>query len=78
MTTKYISLVNLIADKTVVQELFSKFFSLSNIKEESSKLLFDHNYRNKMLEEYDRIINILGDPGASEKAAKLIVEKIRK
>lgn len=76
MTAKYISLVNLIADKTVVQELFAKFFSLQNIKKESSKLLFDTEYRNTMLKEYDRIINILGSPGASQKTAKLIVEKI--
>lgn len=77
MTTKYISLVNLIANKTVVQELFSRRFSQKNIKDESSRLLFDIGYRNKMLEEYDRIINILGNAGASEKAAKLIVQKIK-
>ncbi|MDR2953608.1 MAG: lipid-A-disaccharide synthase [Prevotella sp.] len=75
--TKYISLVNLIADKTVVQELFSKFFSVKTIKEETSKLIYDSDYRNKMLSEYDEIISILGKPGASQQAADLIVKNLR-
>lgn len=74
--TKYISLVNLIADKTVVQELFAKFFSVENIKEEVNKLLYDEEYKNNMLSEYDRIIEILGDPGASDRAANIIIEKL--
>ncbi|WP_108822825.1 lipid-A-disaccharide synthase [Dysgonomonas sp. Marseille-P4361] len=74
--TKYISLVNLIADKTVVQELFAKFFSVENIKEEVNKLLYDEEYKNNMLSEYDRIIDILGDSGASDRAANVIIEKL--
>lgn len=74
--TKYISLVNLIADKTVVQELFAKFFSVENIKEEVNKLLYDEEYKNNMLSEYNRIIKILGDPGASDRAASVIIEKL--
>jgi len=74
--TKYISLVNLIADKTVVQELFSKFFSIDSIRAEADKILNDKVYRETMLTEYDRIIEILGRPGASGRAAKIIVESI--
>lgn len=76
--TKYISLVNLIADKVVVQELFAKFFSVESIKGETDKLLNDSIYRNKMLSDYDEIINILGEPGASAHAAKVIIEKLTK
>lgn len=76
--TKYISLVNLIADKTVVQELFAKFFSVKNIHNEIEKLLYNVEYRDKMLREYDEIIKILGKAGASERAAKIIVEKLSK
>ncbi|MFV0312057.1 MAG: lipid-A-disaccharide synthase [Dysgonomonas sp.] len=76
--TKYISLVNLIADKTVVQELFAKFFSIGAIRNETDRLLNDNSYRNKMLSEYDEIINILGKPGASGHAAKIIIEKLKK
>lgn len=75
--TKYISLVNLIADKTVVQELFAKYFSVNSIREEVDKLLNDKTYRENMLVEYDRIINILGDARASDHAANVIVEKLQ-
>lgn len=74
--TPYISLVNLIANKEVVKELFAKFFSIENIEQEMGALLNDPNYRNRMLENYDQIIKILGKPGASDKAAKIIVDKL--
>ncbi|MDR3060364.1 MAG: lipid-A-disaccharide synthase [Prevotella sp.] len=76
--TKYISLVNLIADRVVVQELFAKFFSVKAIKEEVNKLLNDDIYRNKMLSDYDEIIDILGKPWASGRAANIIIEKLKR
>ncbi len=76
--TKYISLVNLIADREVVQELFSKFFSVKSISNEVDKLLNNAAYREKMLSDYDEIIGILGDPGASGRAAGIIIEKLKK
>jgi lipid-A-disaccharide synthase len=75
--TKYISLVNLIADKTVVKELFAKFFTIDNISSELDRLLHDIPYRNKMLENYAEIQKILGNPGASVNAAKMIYEKLK-
>ena len=33
--------------------------------------------RRKMLDEYDRIINLLGAPGASEKAARQMLDVLR-
>lgn len=74
--TPYISLVNLIANQEVVKELFAKYFSLQNIEEEVDRLLNDKAYRNNMLEGYDRIISILGKPGASQKAAQIIIQKL--
>jgi len=76
--TKYISLVNLIADRTIVQELFAKFFSVEAIRKETDKILNDTAYRDTMLEGYDEVIHILGKPGASEQTAKLMIEKLRK
>lgn len=75
--TTYISLVNLIANKEVVKELFAKYFSQKNIEEEVNRLLNDTTYRNNMLQGYDRIISILGESGASLKAAKIIIEKLQ-
>lgn len=76
--TKFISLVNLIADKEVVKELFAKFFSVENIQNELNEILNNEEYRRQMLADYDNIIGILGEAGASEHTAKLIVEKLRK
>lgn len=76
--TKYISLVNLIADRVVVQELFAKFFSVESIRNETNRLLNDKAYRNKMLADYDEVIEILGKPGASLQAAKVVIEKLSK
>lgn len=68
----YISLVNLIAGKEVVKELFSVRFSLENIRSELGRLLSDTEYRNRMLAGYDEIIETLGAPGASRRAAEII------
>lgn len=78
LTTEYISLVNLVADKTVVQELFAKFFSIDAIRKETDRLLFDMPYREKMISEYDEVIRILGAPGASQKAANMMIELLKK
>ena len=76
--TPYISLVNLIANKEVVRELFAKFFTIENIHDETEKLLFDSKYRNKMLSEYKAIQKSLGTENASNKAANLIYNRLSK
>jgi lipid-A-disaccharide synthase len=76
--TPYISLVNLIANKEVVRELFAKFFTVENIHDETEKLLFDSKYRNKMLSEYKAIQKSLGTENASNKAANLIYNRLSK
>ncbi|GHU89319.1 lipid-A-disaccharide synthase [Bacteroidia bacterium] len=75
-TTKYISLVNLIANRTIVQELFAASFSVQAIKNELNRLLNDKSYREFMLQGYDEVIDLLGKPGASEQAAKVIVSNL--
>jgi len=76
--TPYISLVNLICGKEVVKELFAKFFTVENIREELYRLLFVKRYRQTMLENYREMREILGGPGASDRAAQIIFEKIKK
>jgi len=68
----YISLVNLIGQKTIVQELFGNRFSKEQIHKELERILHDSSYRNSMLNEYNNIIRILGNEGASDRAATLI------
>ncbi len=72
----YISLVNLVSQRKVVKELFGEDFTENKIRAELELLLFDDNYRCRMLSDYDRMISILGNQGASERTAKLIFNEI--
>ena len=74
LKVKYISLVNLVADKEVVRELVADTLTVSNVRSELDALLNDEAYRNKMLQEYDRMIKILGPAGASRQAALKMIE----
>jgi len=69
---KYISLVNLIAEKEVVKELIAHLFTVKNMTAELEKILKDDSYRKKMIAEYGKIKNILGEKGAATKAAEKI------
>lgn len=75
--TPYISLVNLISGKEVVQELFGERFSEENITTELKRIIHDKTYRETMLQNYDEMIRILGKPGASARTAELIVKRIK-
>lgn len=75
--TPYISLVNLIAGKEVVQELFGARFSEENITTELKRIIHDKTYQESMLQNYDEMIRILGKPGASIRTAELIVKRIK-
>lgn len=75
--TPYISLVNLISGKEVVQELFGERFSEENITTELKRIIHDKTYRETMLQNYDEMIRILGKPGASIRTAELIVKRIK-
>lgn len=75
--TKFISLVNLIADREIVKELFGSRFSESNIDDELSLIINDNEYRMEMLKGYDEVIDRLGKPGASQRTAELIISSLR-
>ena len=75
---KYISLVNLIADKEVVQELLADRFSVHHIREELGKILPGQTGREQMLQGYEEIRKALGDTCAPDNAAKLMVSLLEK
>ena len=74
LKVKYISLVNLVADKEVVRELVADTMTVANVRAELDALLNDVAYRENMLREYDRMIEILGPAGASRQAALKMIE----
>jgi lipid-A-disaccharide synthase len=71
---KYISLVNLVAQKEVVKELIQEKYSLENTKKELEKLLFDNKFRDNQLMQYTGIIETLGKSRASANAALEILK----
>lgn len=78
LKVKFVSLVNLIAGSEVVRELVAADMTLDNVKSEIAKLLPEDSPRRlTMLEEYDRVIGILGEAGASERAADIMVRLLQ-
>ena len=77
LKVKYISLVNLVADREVVKELLAETFSVENIRHELLQIL-DGEARERMLEGYAEVARRLGDQNAPETAAKIIKGKCKK
>ena len=79
LKVKHISLVNLVANFTVVRELVADGMNERELKEELDQLLLEDFYRNRMLKEYDEmVLRPLGEAGASEHAAEKMVQLLRK
>lgn len=72
LKVKYISLVNLIANKPVVKELVADSFSEENIASELQQLIADGEPRQAMLKGYAGIRESLGAKKAAENAANII------
>jgi lipid-A-disaccharide synthase len=73
---KFFSLVNLILDKEAVKELLQENLS-KDIRKEMDKILFNPSYRNQMLEDYDKLRGILGEPGVAKRVAERICQIIK-
>lgn len=73
LRVKYVSLVNLIADREVVTELVADTFSVDNIRNELSAIL-DGSLRQRMLEGYAEVARRLGSEKAPDNAAKMMVD----
>lgn len=78
LKVKYVSLVNLIADREVVPELVANTFSEANIAEQLHRLLPDGAARREMLEGYEEVWRKIGEDSPSERTAKEMVLKIKK
>ena len=74
LKVKYISLVNLIADREVVTELVADTFSVDNIHKELQRILPGQPARDIMLQGYEEVRQALGDKIAPEQAANIMTE----
>lgn len=70
----YISLVNLIMDELVIREFIQEDCNEEMLTKELNKLLADGDYREQMLRKYERLKEVMGEIGASQRTAKLILK----
>ena len=75
LKVKYISLVNLVADREVVRELVADSFSVENIRRELQKILAGPD-REAMLQGYADVRQRLGSQKAPATAARIIHSKL--
>jgi lipid-A-disaccharide synthase len=69
---KYISLVNLILDRQAVPELIQHELTNERLANELRPLLEESNARAKMISDYTELLRVLGDGGASQRAAATV------
>ena len=72
----FVSLVNLIAGKEVVTELVAGDMSARSVKRELALILPGGKKRKQMLEDYGNLIQVLGEAGASERAARQMLQAL--
>lgn len=73
LSVKYVSLVNLIADREVVKELVAETFSVDNIRRELEAILPGGGKRQQMLDDYAEVHQRLGESHAPDEAARTMI-----
>ena len=76
LKVEHISLVNLILNKAGVKELVQEELNFTSLKQELNKLLKDQDYRINIFNNYNELQKIMGQPGTSSRAAKLMVKAL--
>jgi lipid-A-disaccharide synthase len=72
----YLGMPNLLADKQVVPEFIQHEAKPSVIVKALQALMEDANMRNGMISEFDAIVGKLGGSGASDRAARAILQEL--
>ena len=75
---RFISLGNLILNRTCFRELLQFYFTPDNVLQEVLRMIEYTEYRENMLAGYQEIRNALGGRGASAAVAKAMIEELRK
>jgi lipid-A-disaccharide synthase len=76
VNVKYLGMPNVLADKEVVPEFIQHRAKPDAIEKTVLQLIDNPTARDRMISEFDRIVAKLGEGGASEKAARAIVEEL--
>lgn len=78
LKVKYISLVNLIAGREVVKELVADTMTVENMRNELQRILYQKEYRTKMLDGYEEMAKLLGPEGAPKHAACRMIKLLKR
>lgn len=78
LKVKYISLVNLVANKEVVTELVADAMTVANVCRELEQILPGGTQRKRMEKDYERMCQTLGEAGASQRAAEAMIACLHK
>jgi lipid-A-disaccharide synthase len=76
VNVKYLGMPNVLANKEVVPEFIQHRAKPSTIAKAVLQLINDPGARDRMISEFDQIVAKLGEGGASERAARAIVEEL--
>lgn len=76
LKVKYISLVNLIAQREVVKELVADQMTAEAVEANLRDIMPGGARRQQMLRDYDSVIAMLGESGASSRAARAMIKKL--
>jgi lipid-A-disaccharide synthase len=76
VSVKYLGMPNLLADKEVVPEFIQHRAKPNALVKAMQPLIENANARERTISQFDAIIAKLGDSGASERAARAIIEEI--
>ena len=77
LKVKYISLPNLVANRELVPELVADTMNVPNLRHHLTGILPGGDLREAQLKGYKEMATLLGEPGASERAAQEIVERLK-
>lgn len=78
LKVEWASLPNLILNKTAIGEFLQMDMTVKKVKAELNMLLFNLEYREKIIADYNQLAGIMGTSGTSENAARKMVELLRK
>ncbi|WP_159519335.1 lipid-A-disaccharide synthase [Sunxiuqinia indica] len=71
-----VSLVNLILKRMAVKELLQHHCTAANIRKELNLILNDASHKKQIMKSYDELSEKLGEPGASARAASMMIDKL--
>jgi lipid-A-disaccharide synthase len=73
----HIGLVNLVAGKRIAPELLQEDVNPKRITEEALRILRDPTLRQQMIESMVQVRRNLGEPGAAERAARIVTSMLQ-